>query len=194
VEVPPRPTARRLGIWAAAALVLLGGALAAIVRQLEESKRTTAARVAVAHARAAAAERARLRRDQRVLRAHVPAGANPVVTLERAITRDARERVARGELHGSIRGTRCEASNASSSRYPASRVYRCVTHDRASGAAGSGLSTGYSFVATIYARRRLITWCKHNLQAGIAQPGGTPDQAGHVRLSPKCAGRLADLL
>jgi hypothetical protein len=194
IDVPPRPTAARLGIWGAAALVVVGGTLAAVVPRLEDSKRATAAQAARAQARAAAAEQARLRRDQRVRRARVPAGAAPVAALERAITRDTRARVARGELHGSVGGTRCEASSAASARYPASRVYRCVTYDRPRTGAGSGITTGYSFVATIYTRARSIAWCKHNPQAGIAQPGGTADQAGHVRLSPVCAGRLADLL
>ena len=194
VEVPPRPPAKRLAIWAAGALLVVVATLAALLPQLEQSRRAGAAQDARQAARAIAAERARLGRDQRVRRAAVPAGADPVTALERAIARDTRGRVARGELHGAVDGARCEASSIASARYWGSRVYRCLTYERPTTGRGSGVSTGYSFVATIYMRTRKLAWCKHNPQAGIAQPGGTADQLGHVRLSTECAGKLADFL
>src|SRR3954449_7547004 len=95
VEVPPRPSAKRVAVWAVAASIVIAAAYAVVAPQVNKSKRATAARTAREQARAATAEEARLRRDQRLRQAAIPTGVAPVAALEQAITGDTRQRVAR---------------------------------------------------------------------------------------------------
>jgi hypothetical protein len=184
VEVPPVPV-RKLGV---AALVLAAATaigLALLIPAVERGKSRGEAQRAREDASATAAERARLAADQRVHRAVLPAGRDPIKALERVITADAQARDRAGTITGPVLGTHCRAAPPDSARYAASRVYSCFV----STGEGSDLRTGYPFVATIYADGPRAAWCKHNPAV---------DETSRRRLgaaiSAECAGRLASVL
>src|SRR3954465_3970614 len=77
VDVPPVPW-RKLALWGAVAVVVLGAAAAIAVPRIDERKKEGAADRAREAAVADNAERARLRADQRVHRLTIPVGAAPV--------------------------------------------------------------------------------------------------------------------
>jgi hypothetical protein len=144
--VPPVPV-RKIG---SAALVLAAATaigLALVIPAVERGKSRGEARRAREEAAANAAERARLAADQRVHRAVLPGGRDPIEALERVITADARARDRAGTITGPFLGTRCQPAPPDSARFAASRVYSCFV----STGEGSDLRTGYAFVATIYA-------------------------------------------
>jgi len=117
-------------------------------------------------ARRAAAETRRLREDQRPRRSPMPgsagspADAQARVALERAITRDVRERVGLGLLDGPVAGTRCEVIEASvSSRRSAG--YNCFTL-RTTRRSNYEIQSGYRFSARADRREGTLVWCKRN--------------------------------
>jgi hypothetical protein len=190
VEVPLVPM-RKIAVGALALAAATAVGLALLIPPLQSGKRRGEAERARERAANIAAERARLRADQRVHRVTLPAADDGVPALERAITADAKARDRAGTISGPVRGTDCEPASADSARFPASRVYRCFvkTGTGAEADRGTVLATGYSFIATIYTGRRTAAWCKHNPQADES----LRHEIG-VRLSPECAGRLASVL
>ena len=190
-EVPPVPW-RRLALWGLVAVLVVGAAAAVAVPRIDARKKEGAADRARQTAAANAAERARLRADQRVHELAVPARTGLVTALERAITADARGRAAAGTITGPVLATRCNATSAAVARFPASRVYKCFvkTETGIPGQDGDVLGTGYPFVATIYTDKRRLAWCKQNPHAD--EKGMRGDL--RVRMSPVCAGKLAEVL
>jgi hypothetical protein len=163
--------------------------------------------VAARNKRIAAAEERRLRREQVPHRGSArellpPAGAHApevlrarralVSAAEAAITADARQRIARGELQGRVTRTECGPLGPVNrgqkpvtddrdltkpiGRYDCTAVQRDVVQD------GEAVATfGYPFVAALDFRSFTFTWCKNNpapSERGIA--------LAHVRLSRAC--------
>jgi F0F1-type ATP synthase membrane subunit c/vacuolar-type H+-ATPase subunit K len=191
LDVPPVPW-RKLALWGALAALVVGVAAAIAVPRIDESKREGAAERARRAAAADAAERARLRADQRVHRAAIVAGIGPVRALESAITADAKQRAAAKTITGPVLSTSCEAAGEAAIQFPHSRVYKCFVKT-ATGLRGEGgdiLGTGYPFVATIYTKARRLAWCKQNPHAD--EKGMSGDV--RVKMSPACAGKLSQIL
>jgi hypothetical protein len=191
VDVPPVPV-RKLLLGALGLAVAAGIAAALVIPPLERGKEAGAQRDAQAEATALRAEIARLRADQRPHTLRVPSGRPLVGALEAAINADAVDRARKHAITGPVLGTRCEASPAYISVYPGSRVYKCFvkTSTGQQGVLeGDRFGTGYPFVATIYTARRALVWCKENPR---------PDEKGRryadARLSPRCAGKLSEIL
>lgn len=196
LEVPPVPW-RKVALYGLAATALVGVALALIVPPLNDAKRKGEATRAREAAALLAAERARLRADQKVHSLQVtsangaPVEKALVAALETAITADARDRARRGTIKGPVLGTACEAGGKAVIQFPQSRVYKCFV-TTATGLRGEGtdvLGAGYPFVATVYTKAGRVAWCKENPQ---------PDEKGRrllgVRISPVCAGKLSAIL
>jgi type II secretory pathway pseudopilin PulG len=189
--VPPVPW-RKVALWGLAAVIVLGAAAAIAVPRIDAGKERGAAERAREQAAADNAERARLRADQRVHRVTVPPGVDMVAALERAISRDAKARVAARTIEGPVLSTRCDAASRDVTQFPDSRVYKCFV-ETASGIPGEGkdvLGTGYPFVATIYTKTRQAAWCKENPHADEKGSRG----AISVKVSPVCAGKLTQVL
>jgi type II secretory pathway pseudopilin PulG len=196
LEVPPVPW-RKVALYGLGAAALVGVALALILPPLNDAKRKGEATRAREAAALLAAERARLRADQRVHSLQVrSAGRAPVEkalvgALETAITADARDRARRGTINGPVLGTACEAGGKALIEFRQSRVYKCFvkTTTGQPGQGGDVLGTGYPFVATVYTKAGRVAWCKENPQ---------PDEKGRrllgVRVSPVCAGKLSAIL
>jgi hypothetical protein len=187
--VPPVPW-RRIGVGAALAALLLGGAAALVVPAIDTSKREADQRERVAAARRATAERGRITREQAAHYAAAPrpAGANPLpVARERrarrellarvrnSITRDARARARRGELQGRTRFTRCDPAPASAPRRGAETTlartfdaYDClaITGDIPRSSTNVAGQVGYPFRAVVDFRLFRYAWCKTNPVAG----------------------------
>lgn len=190
-EIPPVPW-RRLALWTCVGVVVIGVAAAIAVPRIDQGKKEGAAERARQAAAANAAERARLRVDQRVHSAAIPAGADVVQRLEAAITVDAKARARAKTIGGPVLSTNCTPTSSAVAQFPHSRVYKCFV-TTASGLPGEGgdvLGTGYPFVATIYTRARRVAWCKENPHAD--EKGSRGDV--RVRMSPVCAGKLSQVL
>jgi len=201
---PPRlgRTARR-GLLALGTLMLAGLAVW-IVPQLVDYRHHTDAQTRARRAALVAAERARLRAEQRphhgrapALRAaaSAPAGTRLrarrrlVSRVEASITADARARIARGLLEGQPPSvTRCgpltrnqvkgdeEDLAKSIGRYSCVAVVREATHD----GKRAGLF-GIPFVAALDFRRFTYVWCKDNPAANASETG-----LAFVRLAREC--------
>ena len=178
-EVPPVPWRRLLVALAAVAL-----AVAIAAPLIEEGKERGAEREARRAAALDATRKRRLAREQRAhrARAHRPAGdAAParrplIAALERSITRDARGRVARGELDGRILRTTCEPA-AGAVRFGERRAYECVAVTGTfSGSIARG-TTGYPFRAVVDFTDYSYVWCKTNPVPG-EHVQGRPEQPG----------------
>jgi hypothetical protein len=191
VEVPPVPV-RKLLFAAIGAAVLVAIAAALVIPPLERGKQAGAARDARESAAALRAEIARLRVDQRPRSLQVAAGKPLVGALEAAITADAVRRAAQHTITGPVLGTKCEASPSYDSVYPGSRVYKCFVKTSTGHQGvlqGDRFGTGYPFIATIYVAQRKLVWCKEN-----PRPDEKGRQNGDSRLSPRCAGKLSEIL
>lgn len=191
VEVPPVPV-RKLLLASLGFVVVAGIAAALVIPPLERGKSAGATRQARAESAALRAEVARLRADQRPRTVRVPAGTPLVGALETAVTADAVARSRGGTIKGPVLGTKCEASPAYDSVYPGSRVYKCFVKTSTGHQGvleGDRFGTGYPFVATIYPAARRLVWCKEN-----PRPDEKGRQYGDARLSPRCAGKLSEIL
>ena len=108
------------------------------------------------------------------------------------MTRDARARVRAGTLGGPIAETKCDPSFPTETELSKrTGLYKClVVTGHTKGSTGAPLQVGYPFVARIDYKRYSFAWCKTNPRPG--------EQAGqnlaHVRLDPRCAGRLSGVL
>jgi hypothetical protein len=189
VEVPPVPT-RKLAAWGAVLAIVVGLGLVLLMPALRATReRHTRAADAEHRAAVTAAER-RLRVTQRVHGTHVGPGGYAALLpkLERAITRDAKARAAAHELPGNVVETRCRPVRKAAAVYPTSRVYKCTALSPATALA---VRSGYPFVATIFARRGKLTWCRYSATPG---EGSSFHPLAHVKVSTRCAGRLAKTL
>jgi hypothetical protein len=193
--VPPVPK-RRIAVLASVGALALAGAAAIVVPSIQHGKEAGARRERRAEGARERAERRRLALDQRPHRgqAKSPAGRAALVRkLERAITRDARDRARNGRLDGPILRTSCErlhvASEARLARVLAR--YSCTAIMSVNRSVpGYPFETGYPFIATVHFRERSYVWCKLNLRPGERASG----EATSVKLSRACAGPYRDLL
>lgn len=169
VWTPPRDTAVPPVPWrwvaaAAAGVALLGVlTLTVIAPAVDRAKRRTAAAAARTAAENRAAERVRLRHDQRVTVVRLSKGAI-APQVEAAVDHGARARVRSGELKApnQILRTTCKGP----ARAPAGRLsYSCLAATTVS-TEPRVLTVGFPFVAVVSAGRRSLAWCKENPFAG----------------------------
>jgi hypothetical protein len=203
-ERPDRFSRRTRRVLQALGALAAAAALAAVVAVLVGQARDNGTSARERRAAAAAAERARLTREQRPHHALAAAdlrddrGASPVVRrgqrrtlvgrLEAAITADARGRVARHELKArAIRSTRCHAL-ANDTRgdeldlRKALGRYSCEAGVETASNAGVTSTLGVPFVGTIDFARGRLTWCKDN----PASASDVRNALAFVRLSREC--------
>jgi hypothetical protein len=149
------------------------------VPAVRHSKQVAAREERTAHRALALREQGRLIEDQRPRRAQVTSRTAAVGDLQRAITRDARERFRRRVLPGPpVRATRCQATSAHepTARRAGVRRFTCL--------ALTSPSIGFEFVGVVYDRRHRLVWCKTNPQGATdAKPLAV------VPLTPSCFGR-----
>jgi len=173
--VPPPPWPK-IALGAAVALAVIGIAAALIVPEIDEGKDERAAAEREKDAAFEAAKRRRLERESkpRFGRGDRPGGdltpaaerrARRVLVrdLERAITRDARARVRRGNLDGPIQATRCEINPPS--QRPLERDLRVHRMDYECLAVTSRdpagqFVVGHTFDARVDYERFHFTWAK----------------------------------
>lgn len=169
VWTPPRGTAVPPVPWrwltaAAVGLALLGVLVVTVVAPaIDRAKRRTAAAEARTAAENRAAERVRLRHDQRATVVRLRRGAI-APQVEAAVDRSARARVHSGELRApnQILRTTCKGP----ARAPAGRLsYSCLAATTVS-TGPRVLTVGFPFVAVVSADRRSLAWCKENPFAG----------------------------
>lgn len=146
----------------AGALLLAPAVAAAIVLgpRIADSNRERAAEQRRDERRAAAAERARLAAEQRPRTGVLAAGgATAAITgVEQAITRDARARLATGELRTAVRRTDCRALGRDAGRL----VLGCtaITSDVAPSPGVRGVTIGYPYRAAVSAATGRYGFCK----------------------------------
>jgi hypothetical protein len=104
--------------------------------------------------------------DQAPHSSPLPSGIPMRVALERAIARDARNRIGAGELTGPLQRVRCGPAGSPRARR---RAFRCSA--RAAGIA-------YPFLGVLDEATRQLTWCK----VDPPPAGGAPA----VPVSPRC--------
>ena len=189
--MPPVPK-RKLLVIALAVAFGIGAAAAIAVPLIEEGKQRASEREARTAAVLDAARRRRLAREQRAhrARAHRPPGdagaaRGPLIAaLERSITRDARSRVARGELEDRIQGTSCEPAPRAAGAEPEGRkqAYDCVAATGRFSGVATGTS-GYPFRAIVDFGAYSYVWCKTNPVPG---EHGVPDPRDVVELPRAC--------
>jgi hypothetical protein len=189
--VRPKRSRRKIGAALAVLALLIGvGALLAS-SPIDRSKDRAAERDARETTARQAAERKRLRVEQRPRSA--PLGtAEPLSALAGAVQADAKARVADGTLRGPVQEAECEPYPDTEARrlqelaQPSGRRgYLCevvTTTIRATDQNPEG-GLAYPFLAVIDYDAGRMTWCKANPPPGEkAIPGST----GVVPLSPRC--------
>lgn len=175
-------------VYAGLALLLLAAVAVPIVSGLREDASGERERAAKRQAALEAAERARLTRDARPIRATgppLPAGADPLAHRavlvrrgEALIATDARERVAAGTIDGDIRGVSCSPFPATEARRAAeqdpatpSGRYDCVAYTskfeapEVQGKKRTGLF-GYPYWLVVDYDSSKFVWCKVTPRAG----------------------------
>ena len=187
------------------AVVAVIAAATALVAFLTGQGDDSAARQRARQAAKVAAERRRLTHEQaphhgRAGAVRVPTSATSaidrrdarremVASLEATITRDARGRIARGELKASaVRATECGPLNHGErtrdeddlSR-PLGR-YSCLAVTQTATRGETTSTLGIPFVAVIDFRRATFTWCKDN----PVSPSEIKSQLAFVRLAREC--------
>jgi hypothetical protein len=187
-EVPPVPT-RKLAAGGLALSVVVGVGLVLLIPALQDTRERNQKALSAEHRATVKAAERRLRAEQRLHSVHVAAGsyAALIPRLEHAITRDARARFAAHELPNRVAETQCEPAPGKAA-YPDSRVYKCTA---LTAATGLPVRTGYPFVATVFAGRGRLNWCKYSLTPG---EGSADHPLAHVRLTSRCAGDLSKSL
>jgi hypothetical protein len=136
----------------------------------------------------------RLRVDQRPRRTQLPAGADPLATLEREITEDVTGRARAGTLTGAAESTTCreiQPRDVSTHRpfaTPGRTYFSCFARTRSQETTAARLETGYRFRARADEATRTLTWCKLNPRPIH------PDQEEFVRLpvSGECVAPARD--
>lgn len=182
--MPPFPKRRAaVGGLVLAAAIAAGGVFA--VSRIDESKRRSGESERRALAERRAVERRRLTADQAAVRGSAPRpaarltpgeqpGARRVLlrAVERAITTEARRRVATGTLTGRILRTECAASAESSGAERDLRLrrsaYDClaVTRDIPTTSTNAPGRLGHPFRAVVDFRRFTFAFCKTSPPAG----------------------------
>ena len=196
VEVPPVPK-RRLAIWGLVTALVLGGAAAIIVPQIDKGKREGAAERQRAHEAFVARELRRLAKDQTphsgrsATHPATTAGERAAVLtdLKASITADARDRAKAGTLDGPISRATCDVVPSLTTERRG--IYRCLAVTGSNNSVkGYPFLTGYPFVANVDFRSGTYVWCKLNPRPGEKARGDTP----HVKVSRACAGKLTEAL
>jgi hypothetical protein len=174
-------------VYAGLAVLVLGAASVPLVSNLRGEASSERERAARRQAALEAAERARLTRDARPVRAEGPprAGADPLVHRtalvrrgETLIAADARGRVAAGTINGDIRGASCspfpkteERNAAEDDPATATGRYDCVAYTSKfeapplQGKKRTGLF-GYPYWLVIDYTGSKLVWCKVTPRAG----------------------------
>jgi type II secretory pathway pseudopilin PulG len=182
-------------------LLVLGVVAALAIPPLQRGKDAGERRREAAKRELIRREEASLRVDQRprFARGTQPADGDSQAArrkaraqLEGVITRDARARARAGKLDGPVSGASCEpSSDFELDLSKRTGLYKCLVVTRHStGQTGAQLQIGYPFVARVDFRRYRFAWCKTNPKAG-EQVG---HNLAHVKLDPRCAGRLSKIL
>jgi len=179
--VPPPPW-RKIAIGAALTLIVLGGAAALIVPEIEEGKDE---RAEAKRRSDEAYEEAKQRRLAREGKVRTGEGTRPsgelspaeerrarrtlVHDLENAVTRDARARVRRGNLEGPIARTECEINPPSQRARERDLSVRSMEYDCLAIKAydpGGRFAVGHSFDAAVDYKRFRFSWAKVCLVPG----------------------------
>jgi hypothetical protein len=176
------PAWRRFVIVLAAALFLAAVVTAIILGpRIAESNREHAAEQRRAEKRAAAEELARLRAEQRPRTGTIASGG-AIPGVEAAITRDARARLATGELETRVRRTECHPVGHDA----AGRLLlgcTAVTSDVPRSAGGSGVLIGYPYRGAVAPTTGRYAICKTS---------GRPGEGSYIRRAqvplPKACG------
>lgn len=183
----------RRGRWALAGVLAVAAVVAVVaIPRMDEGKREGAARDRAELAAAVAAERARLRADQRprtVALAGSDAAGEGTAALEAAITRDFRARRASGTVPPpAVRRTSCGRSPEQDPSLVRRGVLRLSCTAITSDVTGAGRAgaIGFDVVAVLDAPGRHGTWCKTNPPPGEKANGAA---LAEVPLSPACFGR-----
>jgi hypothetical protein len=175
VDIPPVPW-RKLAYGTAAAIVVIGAALAVLVPRIDSGKQSRAEKAAAFQANARAANRARVVREQRAHHASgaallPPAGASPeevqaaraalMTKVEASIMADSVARARAGEMR-KVQGPTTCAVTPGTKAGGAIGVYDCFTVSRRiertdRGAAGL---IGYPFRAVVDFKAFTYAWCK----------------------------------
>jgi hypothetical protein len=169
-------------------LLLAAGVTATILLapQISESKREHAAAERQARIRANEQERARLIAEQRPRRGRLAPGTGTgaaVATIERAITRDAQARAARGELESRARYTNCRSLGLEGRRLQLACT--AITSETKTSEDVSGVVVGYSYRAAVSPDGRRFAFCK---TSGRPAVGFSTEGLPAVELPPVCGG------
>ncbi len=178
------PTGRRIAV--ALGVLALAGAVAATIvlaPRIAESKREHAAAERAARERAAMRDHARLIAEQRPRRGRVTDGAAAITSVERAITRDARARVATGGLENPARRTDCRSLGREGGRL----LLGCtaITSEVESTERYTGVVVGYTFRAALSPDSGRYAFCK---TSGRPAVGFSGRQLPPVTLPRACGG------
>jgi len=179
------PRGRRVAAVLGAVLLAAGVATAIVLGpRIAESNRERAAEQRLEERRALAEQRARLEAEQRPRTGRLAAGgaAAVVVGVEQAITRDARARVASGELRTRAQRTDCRTLGRDGGRL----VLGCtaVTSDVKPTADVTGVLIGYPYRAAVAPATGRYALCKTS-----GRPGeGSYTNREHVELPAACGG------
>jgi hypothetical protein len=175
VDIPPVPW-RKLAYGTAAAIVVIGAALAVLVPRIDSGKRSRAQQAAAFEEHAIAKNRARVVREQRAHHATgaallPPAGASApelqaaraklMTKVEASIMADAVARAHAGQIRAVEGPTKCTTTPGTQAGGPIG-VFDCFTvtrtiHRTSGGAAGS---IGYPFRAVVDFKAFTYAWCK----------------------------------
>jgi hypothetical protein len=175
---------RRRAVLAALALLFAGLVATAIVLapRITESKRERAAAERKEAREAAAAERARLVREQKPRFGRVAAGTGLIAGVQEAIVRDAHARHATGELKTPVQRADCDRMGRDARRIELACT--AITHEIAPSAANGGVVIGYPYAAAVATDTRRYAICKTS-----GHPGeGSFTHQTPVRLPPACGG------
>ena len=187
VDVPPRPSGRKVLVGLVAVLAVTGGAAALIAPRIDESKDASDAAERREREARRLARTQRLREEQRPRRGDAPAGAarrEVLSALETAITRDARARLERREMTKRVRSTRCRAAAA-----PGDVLFDCLGITRTivgvdnDGRRYDAGKLGYPFRAAVDFERGRWAFCKI---APVPGEQVVPDPRYLVEMPPAC--------
>jgi hypothetical protein len=161
-----RRVATAIGILVIA-VAALGTAL--LVPVIARDKRESARQDQARSTREQAAELSRLVREQRPRFGRLQAGAAPVPALERAVSADARLRVASREFPTPVRRTDCRRAGRLAERV----FFTCtaVTSDIPASPESRGGVVGYPYSAALNTRSRGFAFCKTSGRPGEGSLG-----------------------
>jgi hypothetical protein len=161
-RVPPVPW-RRIGLWSAVTVVVLGIAAAIAVPLISSGKREGAARDARVRSAQRAAERARIELEQRVHRGRATARAGRAAVYAAAtaaVLADARARVKAGELDSAVSDIQCDRAEGATA--PGQYDCTAITGRIAKGERNAAGALGYPFRLKVDFAHARFVWCKQN--------------------------------